>query len=84
MKLLLPDRIEVAINSLGPLLGFPHLDSHIGVTGTGLIFSLQTLSTNNFNRQTDKMSGTSRVKKINRRIHISLVPLHSYFDRKYE
>lgn len=40
MKLLLPDRIEVAVDCLGPLFGLTHLDCHVGVTGTGLIFSL--------------------------------------------
>ncbi len=50
MKLFLPDRIEVAVDRLGPLFGFTHLDGHIGVTGAGLIFSLQSLSTDNYNR----------------------------------
>ncbi len=50
MELFLPDRIEVAVDRLGPLFGFTHLDGHIGVTGAGLIFSLQSLSTDNYNR----------------------------------
>lgn len=76
MILFLPDRIEVAVNSLGPLLGFPHLDSHIGVTGTSLIFSLQTLRTNNYNRQTDFR--LIRGQKINWKI--ILVHYHSSFN----
>lgn len=63
MKLLLPDRIEVAVDRLGPLFGFTHLDGHVGVTGAGLIFSLQPLSTDNYNRDRVEDGKSSRYSR---------------------
>lgn len=47
MELLLPDRVEVAINGLGPLLGLAHLNSDIWITGSCLVLCLKSLGTNN-------------------------------------
>lgn len=43
MKVLVPDRVEVAINGLGPLLRLSNLDSHIRVTGSCFVLSLKAL-----------------------------------------
>lgn len=40
IKSLLPDRVEVAIDGLGPLFGLSHLDSDVWITGAGLILGL--------------------------------------------
>lgn len=40
IKCLLPDRVEVAIDGLGPLFGLPHLDSNIWIAGASFIFRL--------------------------------------------
>lgn len=45
VKALVPDGIEIAVDGLGSLLGFPHLYGDVGVTRTGLILRLKTLST---------------------------------------
>lgn len=42
---LIPDRIEVAVDGLGPLLGFAHLHCYIGITGASFILGLQALGT---------------------------------------
>lgn len=47
VKLLLPDWIEVAINSLGSLLGLAHLNGDIRITGSCLVLCLKSLGTNN-------------------------------------
>lgn len=48
VELLLPDRIEVAINGLGPLLGLAHLNSDIWIAGSCLVLCLKSLGTNNY------------------------------------
>lgn len=48
VELLLPHRIEVAINGLGPLLGLAHLNSDIRITGPCLVLCLKSLGTNNY------------------------------------
>ena len=48
MVLLLPDRVEVPVDGLGPLLGLAHLDRDVGVAGARLILGLETLGTNNY------------------------------------
>lgn len=48
MEFLLPDRIEVAVNGLGPLLGLPHLNSDIWITGSRLVLCLKSLCTNDY------------------------------------
>lgn len=40
IKCLLPDRVEVAVDGLGPLFGLSHLDGDIRVTGTSFILGL--------------------------------------------
>ncbi len=40
IKRLLPDRVEVAIDGLGPLFGLSDLDGDIRITGTGFILGL--------------------------------------------
>lgn len=45
MEVLLPDRVEVAVDSLGPLLGLAHLDRDIRVTRAGFILGLKALGT---------------------------------------
>lgn len=47
IKCLLPNRVEVAIDSLGPLFRLPHLNSNIWITGAGFILCLKTLGTQN-------------------------------------
>lgn len=37
---LIPDRIQVAIDGLGSLFGFAHLDSYVGIAGACFIFGL--------------------------------------------
>lgn len=47
-ELFLPDRVQVAIDGLCPLLGLSHLDGDIRVTGTCSVLGLETLSTHNW------------------------------------
>ena len=46
-ELLVPLRVEFLGNSLGPLLGLPHLDGDVGVAGPGLVLGDQTLGADN-------------------------------------
>lgn len=46
MEILLPDRIEIAIDGFSPFFRLSNLDGHIGVTGARLILCLQALGTN--------------------------------------
>lgn len=39
-ELLIPDRVEVAEDGLGPAFGLAHLDGDVGVAGTSLVFGL--------------------------------------------
>lgn len=48
---LIPDRIEVAVDGLGPLLGFAHLHCYIGIAGASFILGLQALGTQNCRKQ---------------------------------
>lgn len=48
VELLLPDRIEVAINGLGPLLGLAHLNSDVWIAGSRLVLCLKSLGANNY------------------------------------
>ncbi len=48
VELLLPDRIEVAINGLGSLLSLAHLNSDIWITGSCLVLCLKSLGTHNY------------------------------------
>lgn len=48
VELLLPDRIEVAINGLGSLLGLAHLNSDIWITGSCLVLCLESLGTHDY------------------------------------
>ena len=45
VKVFLPDRVEVAVNGLGPLLCLPNLNRYIRVTGACFVFSLKALGT---------------------------------------
>lgn len=45
MEVLLPDRVEVTVDGLGPLLGLSHLDRDVGITGASLILRLEALGT---------------------------------------
>lgn len=45
VEALFPDRVEVPIDSLCPLLGFSNLNSYIRVAGACFIFSLKALGT---------------------------------------
>lgn len=44
-ELFLPDRVQVAIDGLCPLLGLSHLDGDVGVTGTCSVLGLEALRT---------------------------------------
>lgn len=46
MEILLPDRVEIAVDGFSPFFCLSNLDSDIGVTGTRLILCLQALGTN--------------------------------------
>ena len=46
-ELLVPLRIELLGHGLGPLLGLPHLDGHVGVAGPGLVLGDQALGADN-------------------------------------
>ena len=46
MEILLPDRVEIAVDSFSPFFCLSNLDSDIWVTGTRLILCLQALGTN--------------------------------------
>lgn len=46
-ELLLPDRVQVAVDGLGSLLGLPHLDGDVRVAGAGPVLGLETLRTHN-------------------------------------
>lgn len=54
MELLFPNRIQVPKNSLGTLLGFAHLHSHVRVTGSCLVLGLQALGTHHCNPITEE------------------------------
>ena len=58
MEILLPDRVEIAVDSFSPFLCLSNLDSDIRVTGTRLILCLQALGANNCSRA---WRGTARV-----------------------
>lgn len=67
MVLLVPDRIKVAINGLGSLLGFAHLNSDIWITGSGLVLCLKSLGTDNYSndgkqRCKDRLLALTRIK----------------------
>lgn len=47
MEILLPDWVEIAVNSFSPFFCLSNLDSDIRVAGTRLILCLQALGTNN-------------------------------------
>ena len=53
VELLIPDRVEVAKDGLGPALGLAHLDSDVRVTGAGFILGLQPLRTHDWTRDTN-------------------------------
>lgn len=40
VELLVPHRVEVAKDGLGPPFGLPHLDRDVGITGTSLVLGL--------------------------------------------
>ena len=48
VEVLLPDRVEVAVDGLGPLLGLAHLDRDVGVAGARLVLGLKALSTDHW------------------------------------
>lgn len=47
MEVLVPHRIQIAIDSLSSLFGLPDLDGDIGVTGACFVLRLETLGTQN-------------------------------------
>lgn len=61
MEILLPDWVEIAIDSFSPFLCFPNLDSDIRVTGTRLILCLQALGTNDCSTAQHKCPSTRDV-----------------------
>lgn len=46
-ELFLPDRVQVAIDGLGPFLGLSHLDGDVRITGTSSVLGLETLCAHN-------------------------------------
>lgn len=45
-ELFLPDGVQVSVDGLCSLLGFPHLDGDVWVAGAGPVLGLQTLGAN--------------------------------------
>ena len=46
-ELLVPLRVELLGDGLGPLLGLPHLHGHVGVAGPSLVLGDQALGADN-------------------------------------
>lgn len=44
MELLFPDRVQVSIDGLGPLLGLAHLNGNVRIAGSSLVLCLKSLS----------------------------------------
>lgn len=55
VELFFPNRVKVPINSFGSLLSLANLNSHIWITGSGLVFCLKSLRTNNWNSDKTQM-----------------------------
>lgn len=64
MEILLPDWVEIAVDSFSPFFCLSNLDSDIGVTGTRLILCLQALGTNHCSTAQHSRENRQREKSV--------------------